>query len=99
MTDRRKSIFFLLLTAFLWSLGGILIKLVDWNAMAIAGARSAIAAVCQLLLWRKFRIRWTLTHSPAAIALSRTTLRPVSLKSHSAGLASSVHVVPLSVDK
>lgn len=33
----------LLLTSVLWSLGGVLIKAVDWNPMAIAGARSAIA--------------------------------------------------------
>lgn len=33
----------LLLTSLLWSLGGVLVKAVDWNPMAIAGARSAIA--------------------------------------------------------
>ena len=33
----------LLLTSLLWSLGGVLIKAVDWNPMAIAGTRSAIA--------------------------------------------------------
>ena len=33
----------LLATAVLWSLGGVLIKAIEWNSMAIAGARSAIA--------------------------------------------------------
>jgi len=33
----------LLLTSLLWSLGGVLIKAVDWHPMAIAGTRSAIA--------------------------------------------------------
>jgi drug/metabolite transporter (DMT)-like permease len=33
----------LLVTAVLWSLGGVLVKSIDWNPMAIAGARSAIA--------------------------------------------------------
>lgn len=33
----------LLLTSLLWSLGGVLIKAIDWNPMAIAGTRSAIA--------------------------------------------------------
>lgn len=33
----------LLLTSLLWSLGGVLIKAVDWNPMAIAATRSAIA--------------------------------------------------------
>ncbi len=35
----------LLLTSLLWSLGGVLIKAVDWHPMAIAGTRSAIAFV------------------------------------------------------
>lgn len=33
----------LLLAALLWSLGGVLIKSIDWHPMAIAGGRSAIA--------------------------------------------------------
>ena len=33
----------LLATAVLWSLGGVLIKAIEWNSMAISGARSAIA--------------------------------------------------------
>jgi hypothetical protein len=33
----------LLITAVLWSLGGVLVKSIDWNPMAIAGTRSAIA--------------------------------------------------------
>src|SRR5467141_3713804 len=33
----------LLLAALLWSLGGVLIKSIEWHSMAIAGARSAIA--------------------------------------------------------
>ena len=33
----------LLTAALLWSLGGVLIKSIDWHPMAIAGARSAIA--------------------------------------------------------
>ena len=35
----------LLLTSLLWSLGGVLIKAVDWNPMAIAGSRSMIAVL------------------------------------------------------
>lgn len=46
--EHRKAVLFLILTALLWSTGGMLIKLVSWNSVAIAGARSAIAA---LMLW------------------------------------------------
>ncbi|MGI9113847.1 MAG: DMT family transporter [Chthoniobacterales bacterium] len=39
----------LLLAALLWSLGGVLIKSINWTPMAIAGARSAIAIPVMLL--------------------------------------------------
>jgi len=35
----------LVFVAMLWSIGGVLIKVVDWNPLAIAGGRSTIAAV------------------------------------------------------
>jgi len=40
----------LFLCAFLWSSGGILIKLTDWNALAIAGTRSLIGALTIMLV-------------------------------------------------
>ncbi|BEP28774.1 DMT family transporter [Helicovermis profundi] len=43
--SRKKSIVFLVLAAVLWSTGGILIKLVDWNPIAIAGTRSGVSAI------------------------------------------------------
>lgn len=45
---RNKAVLYMMLTALLWSTGGILIKLVDWHPMAIAGIRSGIAAVTVL---------------------------------------------------
>ena len=38
-----KYVVLLLLTALFWSLGGVLIKSIDWNPVAIAGSRSLIA--------------------------------------------------------
>jgi drug/metabolite transporter (DMT)-like permease len=44
--NRQKlAILFLVITAVLWSSGGLLIKIVEWNPIAIAGTRSAIAAL------------------------------------------------------
>ena len=40
----RRALFLLVATALLWSLGGVLIKWVDWNPVAIAGTRSLIGA-------------------------------------------------------
>lgn len=53
----------LLLTAVLWSLGGMLIKLVDWHPVAIAGARSGIAVPIVACWagwpkWRYTRLQW-----------------------------------------
>lgn len=48
--SRRSAVLLLVITSLLWSLGGVLIKSVDWHPMAKAGARSAIA-VC-VIFWR-----------------------------------------------
>ena len=41
----NKHVGLLLLTAILWSLGGVLIKSIDWNPIAIAGSRSLIGVI------------------------------------------------------
>ena len=46
----------LLLCALMWSTGGILIKLIDWNPFAIAGARSLLGAIIILLIYRKWPV-------------------------------------------
>ncbi len=48
-SERRSGVLLLLLAATLWSSGGLLIKLVDWNPVAIAGTRSAFALPVILL--------------------------------------------------
>jgi Predicted permease, DMT superfamily len=51
--QRKKAILYLIITSILWSIGGLFIKLVDWNPVAIAGTRSGIAAVVMLFYLRK----------------------------------------------
>lgn len=46
---RLRAIIYLIITALLWSMGGLLIKLVDLNGIAIAAGRSIIAA-CIIML-------------------------------------------------
>ncbi len=50
---RFQAIFLLFATALLWSFGGVLIKKISWNPMAIAGARSLIALPVILILLRR----------------------------------------------
>ena len=49
----RRAVLMLLATAILWSLGGLLIKWVNWNPVAIAGMRSLIGAAVIALMFRK----------------------------------------------
>lgn len=53
MTPHVKGIFLLVAAALLWSLGGVLVKWVDWHPVAIAGMRSAIAIPFFLLYIRR----------------------------------------------
>lgn len=43
MTDKTRGNLYMLMAAVLWSTGGILIKFIPGNAIAINGARSFIA--------------------------------------------------------
>ncbi|CUH95916.1 putative membrane protein [Propionispora sp. 2/2-37] len=52
MLDRKHAVIYLALTAIFWSTGGVMIKWVTWNPMAVAGMRSLIAA---LVIWFAFR--------------------------------------------
>lgn len=52
MSDRAQATLLLILAAVLWSSGGLLIKLVDWTPLAIAGARSAVAGLFVAFLLR-----------------------------------------------
>jgi drug/metabolite transporter (DMT)-like permease len=60
--------------AFLWSLAGLLIKLVDWNPFAIACGRSSIAALFILAWIRKPRFTFSAPQVLAALANAATML-------------------------
>lgn len=46
--SHKRAVIYMMLTALLWSTGGLLIKLVEWHPMAIAGARSGISVLVLL---------------------------------------------------
>lgn len=72
--ERSKALILLIITSVLWSLGGILIKLVSWNPVAIAGMRSAIAALLMLAVIKKPKLKFSLNLIFGAIAYSGTVL-------------------------
>ncbi|HPO82692.1 MAG TPA: DMT family transporter, partial [bacterium] len=74
MGKRSRAIIYLILTAILWSLGGVLIKSVKWNPVAIAGARSAIASLVMLAYIRRPRFTWSRAQILAAIFYAGTVI-------------------------
>jgi drug/metabolite transporter (DMT)-like permease len=71
----------LLLTAVLWSLGGILIKWVQWHPMAISGMRSAIGALAIRIAFRNLHFTWSRSQIGSAVAYAGTvTLFVVATK-------------------
>jgi len=77
--DRFKGIIALAACAILWSSSGVLIKFVDWNPIAIAGARSAIAAIVMIaFLGRKPRFKADLGLIMGGLLYSATMLLFVS---------------------
>jgi len=69
---RYKAVGALLAGATLWSLGGLLVKQIDWNPVAIAGMRSAIAALIIMPFVRRARITWSPAQLGGAVAYAGT---------------------------
>lgn len=74
MQPRRQAILFLIFAAILWSLGGLLIKLVNWNPIAIAGMRSAITALVLLVYLRRPHFHWSSAQIGGAVAYACTVI-------------------------
>jgi drug/metabolite transporter (DMT)-like permease len=71
---RHKAIGFLIATAILWSTGGLLIKMISWNPIAIAGMRSAIATFILLAALRRPHITWSSSQIGGAVAYTVTVI-------------------------
>ena len=81
MEKRYRAIIFMLVAATLWSSGGLLIKLVSWNPVAIAGLRSLIAVLILMVFFRHSRLSWSFYQIAGAVAYAVTvTLFVVATK-------------------
>lgn len=58
----------LVVCALLWSTGGLLIKAVTWNPMAIAGVRSILGGIVILVWLRHPRFTWSLPQITGALS-------------------------------
>ncbi|MCX6561502.1 MAG: DMT family transporter [Candidatus Aminicenantes bacterium] len=65
-------------TAFLWSIAGLFIKVVDWHPLTIAGFRSLIASLVILLYLKRPHLHFSFPQIAAALANAATMLLFVS---------------------
>lgn len=68
----KPGTFLLILTALMWSTGGVLIKSISWHPLAIAGTRSAIAFLIFLFYLRHPRFTWSLPQIGGALSYAGT---------------------------
>lgn len=61
-------------TAFLWSIAGLFIKVIDWNPFAIAGARSLVSSLVLLIYLRRPKFHWSPAQVGAAVTCTVTML-------------------------
>lgn len=72
--DRSKAVALLILTATLWSTSGLLIKLVNWNPVALAGTRSVFAAILMWAYLKKPKLNRSGWQWGAALAYAATMI-------------------------
>ena len=72
--ERLKPIILLLFMAFLWSLNGLFIKLVDWHPLALSATRSMVATAVLLLYYRRLHITWSFNQIGGAVTYSATMI-------------------------
>ena len=66
LSERRKAIFYLIITAVLWSTSGLFVKILDWQPVAILAGRSLFAAIVFLIYLRRIPTRFGLWQLMAA---------------------------------
>ena len=76
--NKSAGILAMAATAFLWSIAGLFIKVIDWNPIAIAGIRSLIASVVIFIYLKHPKIHLSFPQIAAAIANAATMLLFVS---------------------
>jgi drug/metabolite transporter (DMT)-like permease len=68
VSERRKALIFLGLAAILWSTSGVLVKIIDWQPMAILTGRSLFASLVFFVYLRRIPTQWTRWKVLAAVA-------------------------------
>ena len=88
LQNKRKGTAAMLCASFCFSLGGLLIKLIPWNPLAINGARNLIAScvIGLFILLKHHRLRFNFTVFMGAVSMAGvTTLFAIANKLTTAG--------------
>lgn len=67
-TERSTAVLFLVLAAVLWSTGGVMIKTLSWDPIAILAGRSLFSSALLLIYLRRIPTHWTRWKVLAAVA-------------------------------
>lgn len=73
-SSRLQGVILLVFAAVLWSTSGLGIKWINWNPLALAGARSAFAAVIIWIAFRRSELRWNWVLVCGGIAYAVTVM-------------------------
>lgn len=73
-SNKSAAIFAMVATAFLWSIAGLFIKVIDWNPIAIAGLRSFVASIVIFVYLKRPEFNFSFPQIAAAIAHAVTML-------------------------
>jgi drug/metabolite transporter (DMT)-like permease len=68
LSERRKALLFLAICAILWSTSGVLIKMMDWQPLAILAGRGLFTSLVFLVYLRRIPTQWNRWQLLAAAA-------------------------------
>jgi drug/metabolite transporter (DMT)-like permease len=68
LSERRKALLYIAIAATLWSTSGVLVKLIDWQPLAILAGRSIFSSLIFLVALRRFPTQWTRWKIMASVA-------------------------------
>ncbi len=73
MSTKQKAVLLMLCTAFLWSLAGVFIKIIEWSPLAIVCTRSLVATITMYFFVRKQKFEWSWPMLAAALSYATFT--------------------------
>lgn len=73
MHAKQKAVLLMLCTAFLWSLAGVFIKVIEWTPLAIVCTRSLVATITMYFFIRKQKFEWSWPMLGAALSYAAFT--------------------------